>query len=91
MRRSGGPDRLEREAAVEDREILDCIHALAAEQHRLRQSEEHSQEDEQPRQERLRQLEESLAQLWDLLRRCRAEQAESSKPGPIDLRDSVQA
>ncbi|MDQ1293011.1 MAG: hypothetical protein QG608_892 [Actinomycetota bacterium] len=77
---------------MEDREILDCIHALAAEQHRLRQSEEDSQGDGQPQQERLRQLEESLAQLWDLLRRCRAEQAEGSgsAPAPIDLRDSVQ-
>jgi len=75
---------------VEDREILDCIHALAAEQHRLRHSDDPSQ-DERIRRERIQQLEESLAQLWDLLRRCRAAQAESVEPDEIDLRDAVQA
>jgi hypothetical protein len=65
---------------VEDREILDCIQGLVAEKHRLRSQRETSGSGGDVDLSRLQQLEDSLTQMWDLLRRRRALRAEGIDP-----------
>lgn len=57
---------------MKDREILDCIGAIVGEEHRLREQREQGLLSETVEVRRLEQLEASLDQLWDLLRRRRA-------------------
>jgi hypothetical protein len=54
---------------MEDREILDCIHALVAQERRLRDLSEHGEESDPGH---LLEVKENLDQMWDLLRRRRA-------------------
>jgi len=57
---------------MEDREILDCIHALVAQARRLRDQRDYGQASEDFEHQRLTEIEENLDQMWDLLRRRRA-------------------
>ena len=61
---------------MDDKEILSRIHALVDEEHRLRETPEHNDEE----QARLRELEASLDQCWDLLRQRRAKEQYGEDP-----------
>jgi hypothetical protein len=65
---------------MEDREILDCIHALVAQERRLRDFLDHGEVSEGFEHERLAEIEENLRQMWDLLRRRRARHAAGPDP-----------
>lgn len=73
---------------MEDREILDCIHALVAQERRLR---DRSEMNEGTAHERLTEIEENLDQMWDLLRRRRAMRAAGIDPDVIDIRPHQQS
>ena len=72
-------------ATVEDREILDCIHALVAQERRLRDQRETGELSEGLEHDRLAEIGKNLDQMWDLLRRRRALRAAGLDPQPIDL------
>jgi len=74
---------------MEDREILDCIHALVAEERRLRDERDRGVLSEGVEVARLSQLERELDDLWSLLRRRRARRAAGLDPDTLDLRDEV--
>ena len=57
---------------MEDREILDCIRGLVAQEHHLREARDRGELSEDVETSRLAELEDSLDQMWDLLRRRRA-------------------
>ncbi len=75
---------------MEDREILDCIHALVAQERRLRDLRDRGDLNEGLEGERLSEIEENLDQMWDLLRRRRAMRAAGLDPDVVDLRPQVQ-
>jgi Protein of unknown function (DUF2630) len=72
---------------VEDREILDCIHALVAQQRRLR--DRYDAGDPVVDHDRLAEIGRNLEQMWELLRRRRAQQDGGAGPATIDLRSPV--
>ena len=75
---------------VDDKEILHRITALVDEEHKLRArrlAEEVTSEDEATR---LRDLEESLDQCWDLLRRRRAARYAGTDPDEVEARPREQ-
>jgi hypothetical protein len=80
-----------RGATVEDREILDCIHALVAQERRLRDQRETGELSEGLEHDRLAEIAENLDQMWDLLRRRRALRAAGLDPRSIDVRAARQA
>ena len=63
-------------------EIRDTINRLVAEEHALRAASDHSPE----QQERIRHLEESLDQCWDLLRQRDALRAVHADPDAAKVR-----
>jgi hypothetical protein len=65
---------------VDDRQILERIDALVAEEHQLRTSRAHGMIGSEVEAVRLQQLEETLDQCWDLLRRRRALKAAGKDP-----------
>jgi hypothetical protein len=75
---------------MEDREILDCIRGLVAEEHWLRQQRDEGELAEDVEVRRLSEVERSLDQLWDLLRRRRAMRAAGLDPDVADERPSMQ-
>jgi hypothetical protein len=75
---------------MEDRDILDCIHALVAQERRLRDLREAGGLSEDLEHERLTEIGENLDQMWDLLRRRRAMRAAGLNPDQIDVRPSMQ-
>jgi hypothetical protein len=75
---------------VEDREILDCIHHLVAQQRRLRDLRDCGELTEGSEHDRLAELEEDLDQMWDLLRRRRAMRSAGQDPDLIDVRPVMQ-
>jgi hypothetical protein len=75
---------------MEDREILDCIRALVAEEHWLRQQRDDGKLSEDVEVRRLSEVENSLDQLWDLLRRRRAMRAAGLNPDTVDERPQLQ-
>jgi hypothetical protein len=75
---------------MEDREILDCIHALVAQERRLRDLRDRGQLSESVEHHRLADVEQNLDQMWDLLRRRRAMRAAGLDPDTIDLRPAMQ-
>jgi hypothetical protein len=75
---------------MEDREILDCIRGLVAEEHWLRQQRDEGELAEDVEVRRLSEVERSLDQLWDLLRRRRAMRAAGLDPDIADERPSMQ-
>jgi Protein of unknown function (DUF2630) len=75
---------------MEDREILDCIRGLVAEEHWLRQQRDEGELAEDVEVRRLSEVERSLDQLWDLLRRRRAMRAAGLDPDVAEERPSLQ-
>jgi len=67
--------RIEHADELEDRAILDCIHALVAEEHRLRAGLERGEAGEDTANGRLVEIEQNLDHMWDLLRTRRARRA----------------
>lgn len=76
---------------MEDREILDCIHALVAQERRLRDLRDHGDVSEDSEQDRLAEIEEKLDQMWELLRRRRAIRAAGLDPDAVDGHLQLQA
>ena len=73
---------------MEDREILDCIHALVAQERRLRDLRDRGEVTEDHVHERLTEIEANLDQMWDLLRQRRARREFGLDPGVVSARDS---
>jgi len=71
--------RIEHADELEDRAILDCIHAFVAQEHRIRAMLERGEASEAASQERLAEIERNLDHMWDLLRTRRAERAIAPK------------
>lgn len=71
---------------MEDREILDCIRGLVAEEHWLRDQRDRGLLSEDLEIRRLRSIEENLDQLWDALRRRRALRAAGLDPDVVEQR-----
>lgn len=74
---------------MEDREILDCIRGLVAEEHWLRHQRDEGELREDVEVRRLSEVERSLDQLWDLLRRRRAMRAAGLDPDAADEHPSL--
>jgi hypothetical protein len=75
---------------MEDREILDCIHALVAHERRLRDLRDSGQVSRDIEHQRLTEIEENLDQMWDLLRRRRAMRAAGLDPDLAEERPQFQ-
>ena len=71
---------------MDDHEILDRINRLANEEHALFTKEASGEVSEADR-ERLRKLQVTLDQAWDLLRQRRARRAAGQDPNQAQLRD----
>ncbi len=71
---------------MSDQEVIDRINQLAAEEHELFSKESQGQASEADR-ERLKSLEVSLDQCWDLLHQRRARRAAGSDPDQATVRD----
>jgi Protein of unknown function (DUF2630) len=63
-----------------DKEIIDRVHALVDEEHRLREQRSQGSLSEQWEHDRLVRLEAELDQCWDLLRQRRARLAAGENP-----------
>jgi hypothetical protein len=75
---------------MDDRVILDVIHGIVAEEHHLRERREAGDLSEGAEVTRLDELERSLDQMWDLLRRRRALRAAGLDPDTAEERPSMQ-
>jgi hypothetical protein len=81
VRRAGGLE----EAGMNDNDLLRHISELVNEEHRLLEQET-AGEAADPGNQRMHQLEETLDQLWDLLRQRRARRAMGDDPDDAHLR-----
>ena len=73
---------------MEDQEIIDRINELAAEEHGLWQKEGRGETDA-AEQDRLRKLEVTLDQCWDLLHQRRARRSAGLDPQEASVRDAT--
>jgi hypothetical protein len=71
---------------MDDQEVIDRINQLAGEEHELFQKESRGEASDAD-QQRLRRLEVSLDQCWDLLHQRRARRAAGSNPDDASVRD----
>jgi len=71
---------------MDDHEVLDQINELAREEHELFERESHGRVTDADR-ERLRRLQDTLDQCWDLLRQRRARRAAGLDPDEARIRD----
>jgi hypothetical protein len=71
---------------VEEKDLLSRIHALVEEEHRLRESTEHTDE----QRTRMTELEAQLDQCWDLLRQRRAKRQYGENPEEANPRPETQ-
>jgi hypothetical protein len=71
---------------VDEKEIFGRIHELIDEEHRLRESPEHTDE----QRSRLSALEADLDQCWDLLRQRRAKRQYGENPDEAQVRPEPQ-
>ena len=71
---------------MDETDILSRIHSLVDEEHKLRDSSEHTDETRA----RMNQLEMDLDQLWDLLRQRRAKRQYGEDPDEAELRPEPQ-
>lgn len=71
---------------MDDQDVIDRINQLAGEEHELFQKESRGEASETDKQ-RLRRLEVSLDQCWDLLHQRRARRAAGSNPDEASVRD----
>jgi hypothetical protein len=76
---------------MEDREILDCIHALVAQQRRLRDQVDDGSRLDGTEAERLVEIAANLEEMWTLLRRRRALRAVPGDRVSVSLRTPVHA
>jgi hypothetical protein len=81
----GDPVRDE-EAAVEDREILDVIQGLVAEEHRVRDQQDRGTIDPDVAASRLSEVSTRRDEMWATLRKRRALRAAGMDPDAVDLR-----
>lgn len=72
---------------MDDQEIVTRVNALAAEEHALREKESRGAASE-PDTQRLKELEVSLDQCWDLLRQRRARRSAGLDPDDAKVRDA---
>jgi hypothetical protein len=72
---------------VNDSEILAAVRTMVEQEHELRARMEAGSLDPADEQARLRQLEESLDQCWDLLRQRRARRDAGQDPDDAQARD----
>jgi hypothetical protein len=75
---------------MNEREILDTIRTLVDREHDLRTRSEAGEIDSAEEHTRLRELEESLDQCWDLLRQRRARQGAGENPDEAQARPAQQ-
>jgi hypothetical protein len=68
---------------VDDKQIIQMIDSLVEEEHQLRTRRQAGQVDSEQEQARLRELEDSLDQCWDLLRRRRAARETGGDPDQV--------
>jgi hypothetical protein len=71
---------------MEDQEVIDRINQLASEEHQLFGKESRGEASDEDR-ERLRRLEISLDQCWDLLHQRRARREAGFSPDEASVRD----
>jgi hypothetical protein len=71
---------------MDDKSLLEHISQLVEQEHHLRTQLQAGKITVQDEHDRLRQLEEQLDQLWDLLRRRRAAQQAGTAPDQVDQR-----
>lgn len=71
-------------------EIIQTIDALVTEEHQLRGRRQAGQVDSDEELARLRELEESLDQCWDLLRRRRAARESGADPDRVEAQPRKQ-
>jgi hypothetical protein len=67
---------------MDETDILSRIHALVDEEHKLRETKEHTDE----QRERVSRLEADLDQCWDLLRQRRAKRQYDENPDEAQVR-----
>ena len=72
---------------MDDQDVIGRINELAHEEHELFERESHGKATDTDR-ERLRQLQVSLDQCWDLLRQRRARRAAGLDPDDAQVRDA---
>lgn len=72
---------------MEDQEIIQRINELAHQEHELFEKESHGQASPEDR-ERLKQLQITLDQCWDLLHQVRARRAAGLDPNEARVRDA---
>jgi len=75
---------------MEDREILDCIYALVAQERRLRDQRDRGGLPDHDGGEHLADVKANLDEMWDLLRRRRALREAGLDPDVVDLRSPVE-
>ena len=71
---------------MDEQEILSRIHSLVEEEHKLRDSSEHTDETRS----RMDKLEADLDQCWDLLRQRRAKRQYDENPDEAEARPETQ-
>ena len=71
---------------MDEKDILSRIHSLVDEEHRLRETSEHSQE----QRARIGEIEAHLDQCWDLLRQRRAKRQYGEDPDEAEPRPEPQ-
>ena len=71
---------------MDEKELLDRIHALVDEEHALREGGEHTDE----KRARMQQLEVQLDQCWDLLRQRRAKRQYDEDPDEAQARPATE-
>jgi Protein of unknown function (DUF2630) len=69
-------------SAMDEKDILSRIHELVDEEHKLRESSEHTDE----QRDRMSKLEADLDQCWDLLRQRRAKRQYDEDPEDAEVR-----
>jgi hypothetical protein len=74
---------------MDDRQVIDRINELAHEEHSLWEQESQGEASERDRQ-RMKELEETLDQCWDLLHQRRARRAAGMSPDDAQVRDRTQ-
>jgi hypothetical protein len=67
---------------MDETDILSRIHSLVDEEHKLRESDEHTDDER----ERMRRIEADLDQCWDLLRQRRAKRQYDENPDEAEPR-----
>jgi Protein of unknown function (DUF2630) len=73
---------------MDDKDVIDSINQLAHEEHQLFEKESHGELSEEER-DRLKRLQVSLDQCWDLLHQRRARRNAELDPDDAEVRDAT--